>query len=138
MMKEEDILNAFQWTKEHVGPVHILVNNAGLGKNSSVLSSTTEMWNEIFHVNVIGLCIATREAIKEMKNNGIRGHVININSVLGHYIYDIEFANLYPASKHAVTVLTETIRLELRNQNSKIKITVRHFLNSVHIEMLRL
>lgn len=124
--KEEEILQAFEWTNKHLGPVCILINNAGLGRDSSILNSTTEMWTEIFEVNVIGLCIATREAVKNMRENNIDGHVININSVLGHYCYDLPTANVYPASKHAVTALTECLRMELSSLGTKIKITVRN------------
>lgn len=124
--KEEEIMKAIEWITTNLGPISILVNNAGVGRHSSILDSTTEMYNEIFKVNVIGLCIATREAVKNMRKHNINGHIININSVLGHYYYKVPTGNVYPASKHAVTTLTESLRVELDSLNTKIKITVRN------------
>lgn len=124
--KEEEILKAIEWIKTNLGPISILINNAGVGRHSLILDSTTQMYNDIFQVNVIGLCITTREVVKIMREHNINGHIININSVLGHYFYRIPIANVYPASKHAVTTLTESLRVELASLNTKIKITVRN------------
>lgn len=122
--KEEDILNAFKWVKENLGPIHILVNNAGVTVASTLSDGDTEIWRNIFNVNVLGLSIATREAIRDMKANNVDGHIIHINSVAGHQVTGFPKLNVYPASKHAVTALAETLRLELLNAKSKIKITV--------------
>ncbi|KAJ8949210.1 hypothetical protein NQ318_021703 [Aromia moschata] len=119
--KEEDILRAFAWVKENLGPVHILVNNAGIGKTEHLHDGNIEDWKSIFKINVLGLCIVTREAIKDMKANNIDGHIIHINSILGHQVDP--GLSVYPASKFAVTALAETLRLELNSLKSKIKIT---------------
>nr|CAD7453794.1 unnamed protein product [Timema tahoe] len=75
-------------------------------------------------VNVIGLSICTREAVKSMRERGVDdGHIININSVAGHYIPNVLNIHLYSASKHAVTVLTEGLRRELVALNSHIRVT---------------
>lgn len=125
MTKEEDILRGFQWTKENVGPVHILVNNAGLATTGTLLDGETAEWKNVLDVNVLGLCIATREATRVMRQEGIDGHVVHINSVFGHKAVGVY--NVYSATKHAVGALTETLRQELNAAGSKIKITVRRF-----------
>lgn len=122
--KEEDILNAFEWTKKNVGPVHILINNAGIAKNGLLIDGATEDWRRILDVNVLGLSVATREAVKNMRDNNIDGHIIHINSVVGHKILPHVGINIYGPSKFAVTALTETLRQELNSIGSKIKITV--------------
>ncbi|KAJ8971429.1 hypothetical protein NQ317_018164 [Molorchus minor] len=122
--KEEDILNAFKWIKENLGPVHILVNNAGILKMGNTLTDgDTDTWRDVLNVNVLGLCIATREAVRDMKVNKIDGHIIHINSTAGHQVPPTPGLNVYPASKYAVTALAETLRLELNSQKSRIKIT---------------
>ncbi|KAK4874251.1 hypothetical protein RN001_013611 [Aquatica leii] len=121
--KEEDILNCFKWTKENVGPISILINNAGIKRNTNLISGDTDLWRETFETNVIGLCIATREAVKDMQANNIDGHIIHINSLAGHRVSTVVVTNVYPASKFAVTALTETLRMELNSIGSKIKIT---------------
>lgn len=72
--------------------------------------------------NIMGTCILFKEAIKVMSANNIAGQIINI--ILGHHVYNIPKVNIYPASKHAITALTETLRQELIGIDSKIKITV--------------
>jgi NADP+-dependent farnesol dehydrogenase len=125
MTKEDDILKGFKWVSEKLGPVHILVNNAGLTQQTNLTEGDTEKWKRIFDTNVLGLCIATREAVKIMKANKIDGHIIHINSVAGHTVPNFPGMNVYPASKHAVTALTETLRQEFNHLGLKIKITVK-------------
>ncbi|KAJ3651664.1 hypothetical protein Zmor_017689 [Zophobas morio] len=121
--KEEDILNAFKWIEENLGHVHILINNAGVAKENFLRNGETADWKQTFDVNVMGLCIATREAIKIMSANNINGHIIHINSVVGHKVVPFPGINVYIASKYAVTALTETLRQELNAIDSKIKTT---------------
>lgn len=122
--KEEDILAALDWIKTHLGPIHILVNNAGMGRPTTLLEGTADDFRTVFETNVLGLTIVTREAVKEMIANNVNGHVVHINSVLGHTVLPLPKSNVYPASKFAVTALTETLRQELVGLGSKIKVTV--------------
>ncbi|XP_066251511.1 farnesol dehydrogenase-like [Euwallacea similis] len=127
LLIEQNILDAFEWTAKNFGPVHVLVNNAGLIQNTNLHDGDSQMWKKVIDVNVMALCIASREAVRGMQANKIKGHIININSVLGHRIPFImgQFSgvNIYPATKHAVTGLTEVLRLELVEQDSWIKVT---------------
>lgn len=123
--QEEDILKAFKWISETLGPVHILINNAGIvAAHKYLIDGDSDAWRKILDVNVLGLSIATREAVKNMRANNVNGHIIHINSIVGHKCLPHPGANMYPASKHAVTALTETLRIELNSVKSKIKITV--------------
>lgn len=124
--KEQDILSAFSWISANIGPVHILINNAGISLPSSLLDGKTEDWKSVLDTNVLGLCVATREAAKSMRENNIDGHVIHINSISGHSVTPLPNYNVYPASKFAVTALTETLRQELTRMESKIKVTVSY------------
>lgn len=62
--------------------------------------------------------------MKQMEIAKIDGQVIQINSVLGHKVPPIPGLSIYPATKHAVTALTETLRHEFNHEKSKIKVTV--------------
>ncbi|KAK4880618.1 hypothetical protein RN001_008764 [Aquatica leii] len=121
--KENDVLHAFKWIKENLGPIHILINNAGIARVTTLIDGKTEYWKDVFDVNVLGLCIATKEAVKDMRSNNINGHIIHINSILGHKSPGFPNINVLPASKYAVTALTETLRQELNLIDSKIKIS---------------
>lgn len=126
--REEEIINAFKWIKENVGALHILINNAGIIQQTTLINGSTEKWKKTFNINVIGLCITTREAIKIMIEENIDGHIVHINSIAGHTVVNSANINVYPASKYAVTALTETLRQELNRNQSKIKITVIFFI----------
>lgn len=122
--KEEDVLAAFKWAKENVGPVHILVNNAGIVISERLIDGKTEDWKKVFDTNVIGLSVCTREAVKSFRENGVDGHIIHISSIAGHKVLPIPKMNVYYASKFAVTALTETLRQELNSIGNKTKVTV--------------
>ncbi|XP_072380350.1 farnesol dehydrogenase-like isoform X1 [Diabrotica undecimpunctata] len=121
--KEDAILTAFSWIRDNVGPIHVLINNAAVANLGLISESDTKSWTEVFQVNVIGLCIATREALKSMQENNIDGHIININSFLGHIIPTFQNANMYPASKHASRVIAEMLRNELAHLKKRIKVS---------------
>lgn len=129
--KESDVVKAFTWIEENLGPVHILINNAAIIRQTSLLEGTAEIFRDVFDVNVIGLCTATREAVKSMRKSGIDGHVIHMNSIGGHSVATLANANVYYATKFSVTALTETLRRELISIGSKIKITVSYLLNGI-------
>ncbi|XP_072381562.1 farnesol dehydrogenase-like [Diabrotica undecimpunctata] len=123
LTKEEEILAAFKEIKQTFGPVHIVINNAGICNNSTLCYGKTELWKEMLDINILGLLIATREAVQSMLENNIEGHVIHINSVLGHKVPDMVPLNIYPSTKFAVTALTDSLKFELNYRNSKIKVT---------------
>lgn len=51
---ESDILNAFDNIKKNIGPISILVNNAGIVSNSTLVEGKTEVWRKTLEVNVLG------------------------------------------------------------------------------------
>ncbi|KAF5293558.1 hypothetical protein FQA39_LY03043 [Lamprigera yunnana] len=118
---ENEVLNAFKWIKEQLGPVHILINNAGIKRCTTLINGDTQMWKDTLNTNVMGLCVTTREAVKDMMKNNVDGAIIHINSLAGHRVASIRDYNVYPASKYAVTALTETLQQELASIGSKIK-----------------
>ena len=126
---EEEILAAFQWIEEKLGGVDILVNNAGILRSCQLVDpGNTSKIKEILDTNVMGVVLCTREAFQSMKKRGVNGHVILINSLAGHKVImgvgTMPSFNIYPASKHAITALTESLRQEFMMENTKIKITV--------------
>ncbi|XP_025837716.1 farnesol dehydrogenase-like isoform X2 [Agrilus planipennis] len=124
MTKENEIIDGFNWVKKNLGPIHVLVNNAGVARFDALIDSDTQKWRDIFDTNVIGLSIATREAVKDMRANNVDGHIIHINSIVGHQVLNFQGINAYPASKHAITALSETLRHEFIQNKLKIKITL--------------
>nr|AEE61504.1 unknown [Dendroctonus ponderosae] len=123
LTKADEIVSLFKNIAEKLGAIHVLINNAGVRYATSLIDGDFEKWKEVMDTNVLAVAACAREAISSMKQNNIRGHVININSSTGHFIPQGPDFALYPASKHAVTALTETLRLEVNRHKLPIKIT---------------
>ncbi len=89
---------------------HVLVNNAGLASGmSTVHEGSFDDWDRMIDTNVKGLLNVTRAVLPHMIRAG-RGHVVNIGSTAGHWVYPS--GNVYNATKFAVRALTEAINLD--------------------------
>ncbi len=117
----EAITSMFDVVRERFGGVDILVNNAGLGRHAPLMSGSTEDWKEMFDVNVMALCVCTREAVTDMRKRGDQGHVVHIASMASHRV-PLE-SGVYSATKFAVRSLTEGLRRELREAGSGIRVS---------------
>ncbi|XP_060533935.1 farnesol dehydrogenase-like [Cylas formicarius] len=120
---EKNVVEVFDKINCAVGPIHALINNAGVMFETDLIDGDAELWRKTFDTVVLSKCIVTREAIKSMNAHNMAGQIIHMNSVLGHVVYDIPKMNVYPATQYAITALTETLRLELIAKGSKIKVT---------------
>ncbi|XP_028275229.1 dehydrogenase/reductase SDR family member 11-like [Parambassis ranga] len=124
LSSEEEILSMFSAIRAQHQGVDVCVNNAGLAHAESLLSGKTSGWKNMLDVNVVALCICTREAYQSMKERNVDdGHIININSLSGHRVLPIADVHFYSSTKYAVTALTEGLRQELREANTHIKAT---------------
>nr|UFX77190.1 farnesol dehydrogenase [Penaeus monodon] len=123
LTKDSDIMNLFASIKQQFGGVDVCINNAGLSHNHSLLDGTTEEWREMLDVNVVALCLCTREAVASMKERKVDdGQIIHISSMSGHRVTATPGVHFYTATKYAVTALLEGLRMELRAANSHIRV----------------
>lgn len=104
-----------------LGGVDVLVNNAGLGRNAPLCNGPVEAWREMLEVNVLGLTVCTQHAVADMHRRGGEGHVIHIASMASHRVPPN--SGMYSATKYAVRSLTEGLRQELREANSKVRVS---------------
>ncbi|XP_059829194.1 dehydrogenase/reductase SDR family member 11a isoform X1 [Hypanus sabinus] len=124
LTSEEEILSMFSAIKTLYQGVDVCINNAGLAHPEPLLSGRTELWRNMIDVNVIAMAICTREAYQSMKERNVDdGHIININSVMGHAPHPNNLVHFYGVTKYAVTALTEGLRYELCDQSSSIRAT---------------
>ena len=120
LARPEEIERAFSEVRQALGPVRVVVNNAGLGHSAPLVSGQTARWAEMLQVNVLALCVCTREAVSDMQANGEWGQVIHISSMSAHRVP--EGSGVYSATKFAVRSLTESLRRELRALKSQIRV----------------
>jgi 3-oxoacyl-[acyl-carrier protein] reductase len=106
--KPEEITRTFANVKQKHGHLDILVNNAGVYAFGPLEEVTPEEFHRQFNLNVLGLLLATREAIKLIGPEG--GSVINIGSVVGSM--PPAFSSIYSATKGAVDNLTVSLSKE--------------------------
>jgi NADP-dependent 3-hydroxy acid dehydrogenase YdfG len=117
---EEAVREAFAAARARFGGVDVLVNNAGLGHAGRLADGRLDDWREMLDVNVLGVCLCTREAIADMRARGGPGQIIHVGSMAGQRVPP--GAGFYAATKHAVRALTEALRLELREAGDPIRI----------------
>ncbi|XP_025991933.1 farnesol dehydrogenase isoform X2 [Solenopsis invicta] len=120
--KEDSVVAAFAWVKDNLGSISVLVNSAGITKESSLIDGTLEDWQSVFDVNVLGLCLCTREAVRIMRETAAEDAiVIHVNSLAAERVPFIPGFSVYPASKRAITGLAMTLRHELAG--TRIRVT---------------
>lgn len=123
----ESIKEAFKWIESKFGTINIIVNNAAILYNGTVLGEgddVTEQLNAVINTNFTGAVHVTREAIRLIKKSDDFGLVINVNSIAGNYIPFMFGVNLYAPTKHALRAFTEVVRHELVfANNDKIRVT---------------
>ena len=93
------------------GPVHVLVNNAGILRPGSTWEQSLEDWAAVFGVNVLGVVHGLRSFVPGMLACGEPCHVLNVASVGG--LLASPHMAAYIASKHAVVAITECLALEV-------------------------
>jgi 3-hydroxy acid dehydrogenase / malonic semialdehyde reductase len=107
-MKVIDVLKSLP---AHWKSIDILVNNAGLAAGlDTIQDGSIQDWEEMINTNVKGLLYVTKEILPHMlaKNSG---HIINIGSIAGHYVYPK--GAVYCATKYAVNALSNGLRMDL-------------------------
>jgi 3-oxoacyl-[acyl-carrier protein] reductase len=107
--KQADIERLFSEAKKAFGRLDILVNNAGIYELGPLEGVTEDLFHKHFNLNVLGLLLTTKEAVKHMGPEG--GSVINI----GSGVSSLRPANstVYTASKAAVDAITGVLAKEL-------------------------
>jgi 3-oxoacyl-[acyl-carrier protein] reductase len=111
-----DIESLFSQARKAFGTLDILVNNAGVYEISPLEAITEDQFHRQFNLNVLGLILASQEAVKYFGPGG--GNIINISSVAG----TLTPANslVYNATKAAVDAVTKTLAKELAPRNIRV------------------
>lgn len=101
------------WSK-----IDILVNNAGLAVGlSPIYEGDVDDWERMIDTNVKGLLYVTRTVAPKMVERK-SGHIINISSIAGKHVYPK--GNVYCATKHAVSALSQAMRMDMLDYNIRV------------------
>lgn len=110
----DGVRRAVATVKDHYGQIHCLINNAGRSYAAAVEEIEPEMFDEIFHLNVLGPIVAMQSVIPIFRAQK-GGSIVNINS--GTAFMTIPDYSVYSASKRALLGFTMTARAELDKDN---------------------
>jgi NADP-dependent 3-hydroxy acid dehydrogenase YdfG len=96
------------------GRIDVMINNAGVMPQSLLERLKIDEWNQTIDVNIKGVLYGIAAALPYMKQQK-SGHFINVSSVAGHKVGP--GSAVYSATKHAVRVLSEGLRQEVKPYN---------------------
>lgn len=118
----------------HFGKLDILVNNAGIIINKLVIDMTLDDWDRIFAVNIRGVFLHSREAVRAMIPNR-SGAIVNVGSYACFQTFPTISA--YAASKGALAQFTRTLAVEAIGDGIRVNAvgsgdTVTNILNHIH------
>jgi NAD(P)-dependent dehydrogenase (short-subunit alcohol dehydrogenase family) len=95
---------------ERLGPVDVLVNNAGIAESAPLARTTLAHWQRQLDVNVTGAFLCTRAVVPGMVDRGF-GRVVTIASTAG--LAGARYVAAYAASKHAAVGLMRAVAAEV-------------------------
>jgi NAD(P)-dependent dehydrogenase (short-subunit alcohol dehydrogenase family) len=111
LAEAEQVSDLVVWAEEQVGPINLLVNNAGVNVRDRALQSmSVAEWEYVMQVNANGAYYVVHAVLPSMRSHG-GGLIINISSMAGVRAGSISGA-AYSASKHALNALTAVINEE--------------------------
>jgi NAD(P)-dependent dehydrogenase (short-subunit alcohol dehydrogenase family) len=106
----ESVTRAAAQTVQTLGPIDVLVNNAGIAESAPFGRTTPEAWDRHLRVNATGPYLVTRAVLPGMLERR-RGRVVNIASMAG--LHGAPYVAAYTASKHALVGLTRALAAEV-------------------------
>lgn len=104
---------------EVFGSIDILFNNAGLMPLSDIDALKTDEWHRMVDVNIKGVLNTTAAVLPHMIGRK-SGHIVNTSSIAGRKVF--AGLSVYCATKHAITALSDGLRIELSKKHN-IRVT---------------
>lgn len=102
---------------EALGPIHTLVNNAGIGILKPIARLSPDEWDTTMRTNVRGMFLVTRAVLPAMQS-ARTGAIVNIASLAGRN--GMVGGTAYCASKHAVLGFSRALMMEVRQEGIRV------------------
>lgn len=118
--RREDMRRVVETTVDRFGGFDTWVNNAGVGAYATLCEMSDEDHEQIFRTNYWGVVYGSTEALRHLRRRG--GALVNIGSIASDIPTPILGA--YAASKHAVKGFTNSLRLELQQEEAPVSVTL--------------
>jgi 3-oxoacyl-[acyl-carrier protein] reductase len=119
--KREDCVAIAKRVAEQVGPVSILVNNAGIARRNGMLGAPEKViddWESIIAINLTGVFNVTHAFLAPLRAN--KGRIVNIGSIQSFVHLRQPSSPAYTASKHGVLGLTRALAAELGKDGVRV------------------
>ena len=113
-------------TLAHFGRLDCLVNNAGITDDAQLLKMDEAQWDRVIDINLKGVYLCTRAAVRAMVERGIRGVILNASSVVG--LYGNFGQTNYAAAKWGVIGMTKTWSKELGRKGIRVNAVAPGFI----------
>ncbi|HHE64894.1 MAG TPA: SDR family NAD(P)-dependent oxidoreductase [Bacteroidetes bacterium] len=114
---DESVKNAFEQIKEKLDTIDVLINFAGFSVCGALIDTTVEEMQKQFEVNLFGFHRVVRTVVPIMQKQEKGGLIIHTGSIGGRLA--IPYQSLYSASKAALALYTDALRMELNDTNVK-------------------
>jgi NAD(P)-dependent dehydrogenase (short-subunit alcohol dehydrogenase family) len=109
---------AFDRAAAALGPITVVVNNAGIAITKPLLDHTEDDWRQVIGVNLDGAWRVAQAAARHMVQHGQGGSIVNVASILGLRV--ASQVPSYAASKAALVQLTKAMALELARHRIRV------------------
>ena len=103
-----------------VGPVQVLINNAGVGVGGLIEQATYDDWDWVMGVNLGGVINGIVTFLPRMIASGLEGHIVNVSSMGG--VAALGSVGVYATSKFAVMGLSEALRTDMIGRNIGVSV----------------
>ena len=136
----EQIVEVTDWVRDQLGPISVLVNNAAYNVLGSIFDYDPRTWDRVMDVNLNGPWMLCRQVMRQMRDAGIPGVILNVSS----YAPDIGGLGIeapYAVSKGGLSVLTRSCAHEggpygiRANTLAMGMITGTRFTDTLHSDM---
>ena len=128
-----EVTELFAQIKELLGPVEVLVNNAGITKDGLLLRMTEEDFDKVIDINLKGAFLCTKAAIKDMLK-AKAGRIINITSIVG--VQGNPGQSNYCASKAGIIGFTKSVAREYGSKNITVNAIAPGFIQTAMTDVL--
>lgn len=128
----DQVADAFQVVEKELGPVSLLVNNAGVNAYFGVEDMTVAQWEAFFAVDLRATWLCTRAALPGMAVVG-SGAVVNVSSV--HALLTVPGMFPYAAAKAGLLGLTRSLALELAPMRVRVNAVCPGWVRTATVQM---